>query len=275
VHETASAALPASVRALPPAALKRLGRFREAALATGIPAADVDCWLTLARPAAEEHAHAGGRRRCEHQLIATLDLSAIPADATDLPLPPDGHLLLFANPDLEIEVAGGARYLPAGVALQEREPHLDWRPVYEYDTAEDLDAHLRAAGELRLRYGTTLFEHPDDDLAAYADAAAHPRAAELREVWQDVSDDDDDDDDDDEFVEFQIGGHASDFDGYGDPVLHAAVKDAERRGAAPLEWVLLAQWHGMPMATLYWAIPRRDLAERRFDRVMVMMWANP
>ncbi|WP_223190643.1 DUF1963 domain-containing protein [Nonomuraea terrae] len=37
-------------------------------------------------------------RRGQH-LIASIDLAALPEDATGLPLPPDGRLLLFAHPD--------------------------------------------------------------------------------------------------------------------------------------------------------------------------------
>ncbi len=33
------------------------------------------------------------------KLAATVDLAALPAGATDLDLPVDGHLLLFADPD--------------------------------------------------------------------------------------------------------------------------------------------------------------------------------
>lgn len=301
MHELESAVLPGSIRSLPPAALRRLGRFRAAALAAGVPEADVDRWIALARPAAELAAAGEGPvvGRCggplmlppgvatpadeygtpgtegfessEHQLIATLDLAAIPAEATDIPLPPDGRLLLFANPDLEIELSGGAVYVPAGTAVEERRTHLDWDPVYEYDSPEELDAHLRSMGELRLRYGVSLFEHPDRDLGAYTDPSAHPHADALREVWEEVFDDVEERA---PFMEFQVGGYASDFDGYGDPVQDAARREREALGASE-EWVLLAEWHGLPMATVYWVLPREDLVARRFDRVVVMMWANP
>nr|WP_255672610.1 DUF1963 domain-containing protein [Glycomyces amatae] len=299
-----SAALPESIRSLPAAALERLGRFRAAALAEGVPGADVDRWIALARPAAEltpggegpvvgrcggplmlppdmatpaeRYGSPGGDgfESSEHQLIATLDLAAIPVGATDLPLPPDGHLLLFANPDLEPEPAGGALYLPAGTAVEERATNLDWDPVYEHGSPEDLDAHLRAMGELRLRCGATLFEHPVHNLGAYADPGEHPRARALLEVWEEVAYGDDQEG----FVEFRVGGYASDFDGYGDPVGYAARLEREAgvsSDAAAGEWVLLAEWHGLPMATVYWVMPRGDLVERRFDRVAVMMWANP
>ncbi|MGW1025411.1 hypothetical protein ACWD4J_17175 [Streptomyces sp. NPDC002577] len=36
-----------------------------------------------------------------HPFVASIDLAALPADATDLPLPPDGRLLLFAFPETE------------------------------------------------------------------------------------------------------------------------------------------------------------------------------
>ncbi|MER6325098.1 DUF1963 domain-containing protein [Streptomyces coelicoflavus] len=280
-----------AARTLPPATLWWLDRFREQALERGVPAPDVDRWLGLARPMlrmaadgngpvvgrlggplmlppdvptpGDRHGAAGAEDEyaSDHQLIATLDLSAVPPGATDLPLPPDGSLLLFVNADLEPWPEGGAVYVPAGVPVEERESSPDYE-VYEYDTPEELDAELRDVGDLRLVPGVSLPTTPPDA----ATLARHPHAETLREVWSDQRDGG---------GGWQLGGHAANFDDYGDPVAGSAEPDDE----APLSdrdaWVLLAQWAGFPMSILYWTITRQDLAARRFDRVAVQMQANP
>ncbi|MED7923860.1 DUF1963 domain-containing protein [Nonomuraea sp. LP-02] len=260
-----------------------LDRFRATAAERGLPPENVERWLRTARRGAMLYPEADGPvvgrfggplmlppgmpapgtsdtdDPVAHQLIATIDLAAIPEGATDLPLPSDGHLLLFAVPELglEVELAGSAVYLPAGVPVEERRQDLDYEP-YEYDSPEDLDADLRGHGELRLARAVSLPLHSGyhdlhfrSDLARVWDEAA----AELRPARH---------------VPLQIGGNAADHEGWGDPV----------RGSAtvlegPEDWVLLAQWEGLPMATVYWTMPRQDLAELRFDRVLVQMYANP
>jgi hypothetical protein len=52
--------------------------------------------------------------------IASLDCAALPREATDLPLPSDGHLLFFADPD-EMDDEGAVMYIPAGTAAEERQ----------------------------------------------------------------------------------------------------------------------------------------------------------
>ncbi|MGI5191365.1 DUF1963 domain-containing protein [Promicromonospora sp. CA-289599] len=265
--------LPASVRTLPASTLWWLDRFQEQALDRGVPADDVDRWLGLARPALRTAPDGGGPvvgrlggplllppdvptpaavfepdYRAEYQLIVTLDLAAIPPDATDLPLPPDGQVLLFANVELEDELlAGGAVHVPAGTPVEERVVALD-HETYGYDSPEDLDESLRRRPDLRLVPGVSLPSCPLDAETR----AAHPHAETLQAVWSEQSD---------EGGEWQLGGHAYDFDGMGDPA----------RG----DWVVLAQWVGVPMGILYWTIDRRDLEMRRFDRVVVRMYANP
>ena len=58
------------------------------------------------------------KRTC---LIASLDLAALPADATTLPLPRDGALLLLARShDDGLDAGGEAVYVPAGTPVEER-----------------------------------------------------------------------------------------------------------------------------------------------------------
>lgn len=275
------------VSALPASTLWWLDRFREQALDRGVPAGDVDRWLGLARPQLRTardgtgpvFGRLGGPLMLppdvpapvtvwdyddpdEHQLIVTLDLAAIPPEATDLPLPPDGHVLLFANVELdEFRLPGGAVYVPAGTPVEEREVSLDYEP-YEYDSPEDLDEELRRTGDLRLSPDVGLPTCPVDDETL----ARHPHAETLQEVWSEPSD---------EGGEWQIGGHAADFDGYGDPARASASHEEGGQGSSPEDWVLLAQWVGVPMGILYWTITRQDLEARRFDRVVVQMYSNP
>jgi HEAT repeat protein len=283
--------LPASVRTLPPSTLWWLDRFREQARERGVPADDVDRWLGLARPALRTAPDGGGPvvgrlgsplllppdvptpatvfepdYRNEHQLIVTLDLAAIGPGATDLPLPPDGHVLLFANVELEDEILeGGAVYVPAGTLVEEREASVDYE-AYGYDSPEDLDESLRRSPDLRLVPGVSLPSCPLDAETR----AAHPHAETLQAVWSEQSD---------EGGEWQLGGHAYDFDGMGDPARDSADLECGHEPgenySRPEDWVVLAQWVGVPMGILYWTINRRDLQVRRFDRVAVRMYANP
>lgn len=279
--------LPASVRNLPASTLWWLDRFREQARERGVPADDVDRWLGLARPALRTAPDGGGPvvgrlgsplllppdvptpatvvepdYRNEYQLIVTLDLAAIPPGATDLPLPPDGHVLLFANVELEDEeLAGGAVYVPAGTLVEEREASVDYE-AYGYDSPEDLDESLRRSPDLRLVPGVSLPSCPLDAETR----AAHPHADALQAVWSEQSD---------EGGEWQLGGHAYDFDGMGDPARESADPEHGDHDSRPEDWVVLAQWVGVPMGILYWTINRRDLEAQRFDRVRVWMYANP
>jgi hypothetical protein len=279
--------LPASVRNLPASTLWWLDRFREQALDRGVPADDVDRWLGLARPVLRTAPDGGGPvvgrlgsplmlptgvptpatvfepdYRAEHQLIVTLDLAAVPPGATDLPLPPDGHVLLFANVELEDELLrGGAVYVPAGTPVEERATSPHYEP-YEYDSPEDLDEALRRSPDLRLVPGVSLPSCPLDDETR----AAHPHADTLQDVWSEQSD---------EGGEWQLGGHAYDFDGYGDPARGSASQVPGEQQSRPEDWVVLAQWVGVPMGILYWTITRQDLEVRRFDRVVVQMYSNP
>jgi hypothetical protein len=61
----------------------------------------------------------------------------------------------------------------------------------------------------------------------------------------------------------------------GDPARESADQEPGENYSRPEDWVVLAQWVGVPMGILYWTINRRDLEVRRFDRVAVRMYANP
>ncbi|GGM15045.1 hypothetical protein GCM10010129_69110 [Streptomyces fumigatiscleroticus] len=274
-----------------PELMDKLDRFREKTLARDVPSADVERWLGAARPCATLSPHVDGpvvgrlggplmlppdlpdpEGFDEMHLIASLDLAALPADATSLPLPQDGRLLLFACPD-PLDAHGTAIYIPAGTPVEERPMEHDYGPQ---DWLAELDAQLRE--ELRLRYDVSLPDHDE-----IIDAAEHPHAKELREAWSEVRGEDLRLT---KWSQLQIDGYAMDEYGDVDPVVSSArwaaeEKDRPESGGTPRpeDWVLLAQWHpdisGWESAIVYWAIARQDLAARRFDQVYVSMFHNP
>ncbi|MFF4402926.1 hypothetical protein [Streptomyces sp. NPDC001480] len=85
----------------------RLSPFRCKAIARGTPAGDVERWLAAARSCATLARDGDGPvvgrfggplllpadvPDSALPFVASIDLGVLPADATDLPLPPDGHL---------------------------------------------------------------------------------------------------------------------------------------------------------------------------------------
>ncbi|GHF19024.1 hypothetical protein GCM10014715_87310 [Streptomyces spiralis] len=280
-----------------------LNRFREEALASGIPSADVERWVGTARPCVNLDCtgdgpvvgRLGGPVMLPADapdpwcpLAASIDLAALPADATDLPLPPDGQLLLFAYPRVDWTTTsptpnmGEVRYVPAGTPVEERQMDLILEP-------DDFVTRLKfPQGDLRrMKPAVSLPEHlsiidpgPPREVKDFPE---HPCAGELIEAWMEVPQGDV------THPGVQIGGYAVDELGELDPAMMAGQlasieEDAGRRpktGAEtrPEDWVLLTQWwhgiQGLEMALFYWAISREDLAARRFDRAFATMTWNP
>jgi hypothetical protein len=266
--------------------LDKLNRVREGALARGVPAAEVERWLAAARPCATLAVNADGpvvgriggpvlhtagtpRPREVLEPIATLDLGALPEDATGLPLPRTGRLhLLAAYNSEDWDAVGTAVYLPADAPIQEHPFDHEAR----HATWEGLTAPLE--GELRLAYDVSL---PDNEVLY--DPAEHPHAEELRAAWSEVR-----------YADWcrldgmrlQIGGYSTDSYGEDDPITAAARAAARAAGepegprASPWErprpedWALLAQWSGSIGGFVYWLMARRDAAAGRFDRNMVL-----
>ncbi|MFE4449300.1 DUF1963 domain-containing protein [Streptomyces sp. NPDC056796] len=213
------------------------------------------------------------------RLIASLDLAAIPEAATNLPLPPDGHLLLFAHIDVEeCDASGEALYVPAGTPVTERPRNHGPASNHPWSDTDHL-----LHGELRLQYDVSL---PDNSVLY--DPARHPHAAELRRAWSQVRYED--------WgrlkgTHLQIDGYSTDSYGEADPVTASAswaaeaageageareAREAQDRGAGPWElpgpedWALLAQWNGRIDGYVYWTIARKDVAARQFDRASVL-----
>ncbi|MFC8426202.1 DUF1963 domain-containing protein [Streptomyces sp. NPDC057236] len=264
-----------------PERLRKLDRVREKALARGLPPGEAERRLATARPCATLVPHGDGpvvgrfgrpvllpaglpdlpKRTC---LIASPDLAALPADATTLPLPRDGALLLLARSyDEGLDAGGEAVYVPAGTPVEERPLDSGYAPG---DAWEGLDSGLRRAGELRLRYNVSL---PDDE--SLFDPAEHPHAPALRGAWNDVRHED-------RHLlgtpRLQLDGCSTDPYGETDLLTCAAWREADRTGRPPRieARALLAQWYGGAHAggDVHWTITRQNAAERRFDEVTVM-----
>ncbi|MFI8303797.1 DUF1963 domain-containing protein [Streptomyces sp. NPDC085927] len=286
-----------------PATGDRFRPFREEATAQGIPADDVERWLATARPCValtladdDEFGPVVGRfggplllpadiPDPEHPFVASVDLAALPADATDLSLPPDGHLLFFALPDGDGRgrPRGNVVHVPAGSAVTQRDTR-SWnsRNDDEYNAIFEgyPQGPLRARAEVSLPYHT--FVIPPGEREAVT-LPGHPFCSELVEVWEDTHDS----------VArrgpLQIGGYANEEVVEFDPVDVAAsiAADAVREGswdgpasADPADWVLLADWYAGSLrkregSTVHWVIQREDLAARRFERVFTTVFWNP
>ncbi|WP_461067665.1 DUF1963 domain-containing protein [Streptomyces pseudoechinosporeus] len=279
----------------------RLSPFRDKAIARGIPADDVERWLATARPCATLTRDGDGPVVGQfggplllpadtpdpaHPFVASIDLAALPADATDLPLPPDGHLLLFAFPETadDPETMGSVVYVPVGSAVAERDRHA-WN---SFDFEDD-EAMFEAfpQGPLRATTSVSLPYHQAVELLGTPGSGplpGHPRSEELVAVWESTHDDIAPE------GPLQIGGYADEEAVYTDPVAVAvsrAMKAAEAgRWDGPVsgdvsDWVLLADWHagmdvqGWESATVHWVIQREDLAARRFDRAFTSVFWNP
>ncbi|PRY36813.1 DUF1963 domain-containing protein [Umezawaea tangerina] len=282
-----------------PEPLDRLGPFRDKAVARGVPVEDVERWVATARPCATLTFNGNGPVVGRlggplllpadvpdpvHPFVASIDLAAL-AGVTDLPLPPDGHLLLFAYPEEECCPAcstgnvGGVVHVPAGAAVVERD--ADSWSGHDVDdrrtTVEEFPrAPLKATADVSLPYHY-LGEDPGTGRLP-----GHPRSEELVEVWDDVCRDVD------LWCELQIGGYSNQEAVGTDPVADAVAKALRAAEAGRLDWpvsadvrdwALLADWHldvsGWEGATVHWSIQRDDLAARRFDRAVTTLYWNP
>ncbi|WP_435134391.1 DUF1963 domain-containing protein [Actinacidiphila sp. bgisy144] len=271
--------------------LDRLAPFRDEAVEQGIPLAEVERWTAAAaRPCASLSTdgdgpvvgHFGGPLLLPpelpdpyYPLIATIDLAALPADATDLQLPAGGHLLLFAHADDPYGRGGGgeALYLPPGTAVEEREVR-DGATDFS-DDAKTQEQVLRLLeqypqGEMRLSRDVLLPSYSDPDVPDHFWTALvrdHPRAEQMSEVWDEVG----------WRIPgggpLQLGGYPS--DEYGGEGFHRESPD----GQNPRDWVLLADWHpgleGREGLTVHWPIRLPDLAAGRFDQAAATIFWNP
>jgi hypothetical protein len=241
--------------------MNALDAYREAARGVGIPEQAIDQALRLARPRIELRPVSGGGAPVVGQygghpqlpmdvewsgypdFIASVDCAAVPVGKLDIPLPPDGHLLFFADkrePNWSPDTDGRVVYVPAGAVTAERiavaadmpytcEPfslrgELDWYMPEVHDNAiEDLVADSE--------YGP-LFE--DVSVATNCELALGGYAYAIQDDPSDWPDDDDE-----AFILLARAGYS--------------FVDAPGRCVA------------------FWLIRRRDLAERKFDNVNLIV----
>jgi hypothetical protein len=208
----------------------------------------------------------------EHPYLASVDFATLPNDATDLPLPPDGRLLLFVSLD-ETDgdgTCGQAIYVPAGTPVEERDRNTWNGYPGDDDYQRIVDAY--PLGELRAR------TEPD---LPYHSLPGFPNADELVTIWCDSSD---------RSGHLQVGGYADQEDSDPDPLERLAIRAAReaKRGrwggeepvsGAVEDWVLLAHWNpdisDREGADVQWGIQRADLEARRFDRTFSTVYWNP
>lgn len=273
----------------------RLAPFRDEALARDIPAEDVERWIATARPCATLSRDGDGpvvgrfggplllpadAPEPENPFVATIHLAALPA-GTDLPLPPDGDLLLFAFPEIDYETLGGVVHVPAGTEVTERDK-LGW-DSFDWEENEAMMEEF-PEGPLHATIDVSLPCHAFLPLPDVGTLPGHPRAEELVAVWESTR----------AAIAssgtLQIGGYADEETVGADPVVVAvpdAVKALQAAGVeGPVsedaaDWVLLADWQagwdveGWESATVHWIIQREDLAARRFDRAYTSIFWNP
>ncbi|WP_185792140.1 DUF1963 domain-containing protein [Actinoallomurus bryophytorum] len=172
----------------------------------------------------------------------SVDCAAVPPQATDIPLPGDGHLLFFANTfEPEFGKCGEVLYVPAGTPVEER-------------ALEDANPHH----DLYLSLDLSLPEHGDVKVELAG-------GEELKQVWRDTGGPIVIEEIPSEVV-VQLGGYASGWN-Y-DPVEEAARSAGDIDG----NWILLAEWsadylENLDLGVVHWMIPREDLVALRFDRV--------
>ncbi|MET8308246.1 hypothetical protein [Micromonospora sp. NPDC005173] len=282
--------------------LKILDQVRAEALSRNIPADDVERWLGLARPCALLTQNGDGpvvgmvrgpvmlpvgAEDPEYPLLATIDCAALPSDVTDLPLPPDGQLLLFGWP--EEDGCGEVIYVPAGVAVEERERYPRRFPADDQECAEVYKQLPQ--GELRLTVDVSLPYVPTVPGPRWAaPQPGKPQSEELTQVWKAVMADVPDGLFADEWgrTPLLLGGYGTDCNGFSPAWLAAKYAAEEERSGyfgpgrgvgppSPGDWVLLAESHGSRDggATIHWMIQRDDLLALRFGRARVLVYWNP
>lgn len=261
--------------------MDRVHRFRAEAASRELPSEEVDEWIRVARPAvylAEDGdgpvvARVGGdpvlplgAPTPSDPFVACVDLAALPPGVTGLPLPADGHLLLFSGTDVHGiggQVSDTVLYVPAGtfatphpLAHSRREPYRprELRTVWHQPSAQMPESFALD------RWG----DFPEDEQFELADelADAWAHGGGYRPPWT-----------------LQIGGHP--VSPQNDPVHYARgpqeAGDSEQGGTAHAEgaddWVLLATWRcgddvmELDSGVAHWVVRREDVAARRFDRV--------
>ena len=255
-----------------------LSRFRAEAAARGLPSGEAEEWIRTGRPAvyvAEGSqgpvaVRLGGDPMLPDdaptpyaQFVAAVDCALLPPDATDLPLPADGHLLFFASPDVASTgvMPDLVRYVPAGTPTTARPVKDIWPEAYQPRLLGTLWQQLSWPHDEEGGYDEkgNWVDRPNELAAAWSHAVG------WRPDWT-----------------LQIGGYPiiANWDPVeaardATPARHDPGQDSAQRTEGADDWVLLATWqcgedveeldHGL----VHWVIRRQDLAALRFNEVYV------
>ncbi|NED78063.1 DUF1963 domain-containing protein [Streptomyces sp. SID9944] len=246
----------------------RVNRFRAEATSRGLPADDVEEWIRRTVPGVywtqggdgPLSARLGGDPLLpadapdpSFPFVASVDCALLPPGAAGLPLPSDGRLLFFAEPDLGFEgrVPDAVRHIPAGTPTAARRTDTGYEPFAPQDM-RTMWHHLSPPDTES--FAEARWEDPDDEQYALADEleSAWTHVGGSWPVWT-----------------FALGGHPVVV--HDDPL--SLVRDAEPEAEDADDWVLLATWRcgqevrELDLGVVSWLIRRRDLASLRLDRV--------
>ncbi|MFJ9041157.1 DUF1963 domain-containing protein [Streptomyces sp. NPDC102406] len=252
--------------------MDRVNNFRAEAASLGLPSEEVEEWIRVLRPAvylAEGGdgplvARVGGHPLLPHGVprpselfVASVDLAALPPGATSLPLPADGHLLLFSGTEVQDiggEVSDAVLYVAAGTPVTSAPLAHSWREPYR--PRELRTFWHRPSAQMPESFALDRWgDFPGDEQFELADelSDAWAHVGGYRPSWA-----------------LQIGGHP--VSPQNDPV-HYARGPQEVHGEDADDWALLATWRcgddvtELDSGVAHWVIRRRDVAARRFDRV--------
>lgn len=248
-----------------------LSRFRAKAAEAGVSSRDVELLISSFLPAVYPVGgdgpvvvHLGGNTcmlpvgadEPSMPFLCSIDCAQIPPNSTGLPLPADGHLLLFGDAEMagrRDPGPGYVVYVPAGT------------PTTEVRAPEPPRGSYAERIYRSVRVGPSWPSSPPDGFADPSDGSERTvddieLLDELREIWEEAGGN--------YFgSDLYIGGHADSSND--DPV--ALVNGGEYISGN--DWCLLANWYcddvvELPWPRMHWLIRRQDLADLRFDRVM-------
>ncbi|WTG54384.1 DUF1963 domain-containing protein [Actinacidiphila glaucinigra] len=253
-----------------------------------IPAEEVDRWISHARPCAilrsDGEGPVAGRfggplllpadvPDPQHPYVGYIDFAALPKDSTDLPLPPDGRLLLFAEiwELWDGDNRGHAVYVPAGTPVTERDRHTWTAYGLGYNDNDEFRENFDNFPQDELRVTA------EPDLPGQS-PGGFPHHDGLQAVWGDVVR---------RTRHLQIGGYPANPELQMETIASCAVEEAEQGrwgGGEPVsgdpeDWVMLAIWDAdvadREGTEMQWSIQRADLEAGRFDRTYVTGYYNP
>ncbi|MFI0242602.1 DUF1963 domain-containing protein [Streptomyces sp. NPDC016845] len=250
-----------------------LSRFRAKAAEAGVSSRNVELLISSFLPAVYPQiggdgpvvVHLGGDNpmlpvgagKPSEPFLCSIDCAQIPPNSTGLPLPADGHLLLFGDAEKLGQGPGPGYvvYVPAGTPTTEVPAPEPVRGSYE-----ERDYRSVRVGPSWPSSGPDGFADPSDDESEMT-VEDYELMDQLSDIWGEAGGN--------YFgSDLYLGGHADFWND--DPV--ELANEYEYGGGN--DWCLLANWYcddvvALPLPRMHWLIRRQDLADLRFDRVMI------